>query len=97
MPVLLPSELKKMRRKRFANTVARKSDSDVLKQRTHQRSTKSLEEAIKKFPFVVTLLADKIDMFLPTEIRSNTDFRVHIDARCDCRVRAKILILTHDI
>jgi hypothetical protein len=43
-------------------------------------STAALGEAIRAFPCVVPLLADKIDVSLSSEIRGHHDFRIHVDA-----------------
>ncbi|KNZ76229.1 Transcription factor 25 [Termitomyces sp. J132] len=43
-------------------------------------SAKALEEAIRSFPEVVPLLADKLEVALPGYIRSHESFRVNTDA-----------------
>lgn len=48
---------------------------------SHERSDRVLAEAIASFPSVVPLLADKIDIFIPGDIRGHPSFRVHVDAR----------------
>ena len=47
----------------------------------HPKSTDALREAIQGFPSVVPLLADKADIKLSGEVRSNPIFRIHPDAR----------------
>ncbi|KAI8984868.1 transcriptional repressor TCF25-domain-containing protein [Trametes punicea] len=47
---------------------------------THERSTEALKHAIRNFPPVVPLLADKADISLQGEIRSHPAFRIHPDA-----------------
>ncbi|KAI0637558.1 transcriptional repressor TCF25-domain-containing protein [Trametes polyzona] len=46
----------------------------------HQQSTEALKEAIRKFPPVVPLLADKADISLSGDIRGHPAFRIHPDA-----------------
>jgi hypothetical protein len=48
----------------------------------HQPSTDALKEAIKDFPSIVPLLADKIDGSLPASIRAHPDFRIQTDSKC---------------
>ena len=48
----------------------------------HEASTDALKEAIKDFPSIVPLLADKIDGSLPVSIRAHPDFRILTDSKC---------------
>ena len=48
----------------------------------HQHSTDALKEAIKDFPSIVPLLADKIDGSLPASIRAHPDFKIQTDSKC---------------
>ncbi|KAL7281925.1 hypothetical protein ACG7TL_003392 [Trametes sanguinea] len=48
--------------------------------KTHTRSTEALKDAVRNFPPVVPLLADKADIPLSAEIRSHPAFRIHPDA-----------------
>ncbi len=47
----------------------------------HKLSTNALIEAVRAFPSVVPLLADKADISLSSEVRSHQAFRIHTDAR----------------
>ncbi len=48
---------------------------------THEQSTHALEHAIRTFPSVVPLLADKAEISLSGEIRSHPSFRIQTDRR----------------
>ncbi|KAI9059027.1 DUF654-domain-containing protein [Trametes sanguinea] len=48
--------------------------------KAHTRSTEALKDAVRNFPPVVPLLADKADISLSAEIRSHPAFRIHPDA-----------------
>ncbi|KAI0352517.1 DUF654-domain-containing protein [Trametes cingulata] len=48
--------------------------------KSHERSTEALKVAIRNFPPVVPLLADKADISLSGDIRSHPAFRIHPDA-----------------
>ncbi|KAG6811785.1 hypothetical protein H0H92_005855 [Tricholoma furcatifolium] len=47
---------------------------------SHEESTRALEEAMRAYPEVVPLLADKLDVTLPGHIRAHTAFQVMSDA-----------------
>ncbi|TBU29131.1 transcriptional repressor TCF25-domain-containing protein [Dichomitus squalens] len=47
--------------------------------RMHERSTHALEDAIRRFPSVVPILADKADISLSGDIRSHPAFRIQTD------------------
>ena len=47
----------------------------------HEESTKALVEAVKTFPMVVPLLADKTDFAVSDEVRRHPAFRIQLDAR----------------
>ncbi|TFK79628.1 DUF654-domain-containing protein [Polyporus arcularius HHB13444] len=47
--------------------------------KTHEQSTHALEHAIRTFPSVVPLLADKAEITLSGEIRSHPSFRIQTD------------------
>lgn len=49
----------------------------------HEESTKALTDAIKTFPMVVPLLADKTDFAVADEVRRHSAFRIQLDARYD--------------
>ena len=46
----------------------------------HKKSSEALIEAVKAFPSVVPILADKADISLPGPIRAHQSFRIHTDA-----------------
>ncbi|PIL36489.1 hypothetical protein GSI_00178 [Ganoderma sinense ZZ0214-1] len=48
--------------------------------RLHEESTPALEDAIRRFPSVVPVLADKADISLSASIRSHAAFRIHTDS-----------------
>ncbi|CAL1710333.1 unnamed protein product [Somion occarium] len=47
----------------------------------HEESTKALQEAVKTFPMVVPLLADKTDFVVADEVRRHRAFKLQLDAR----------------
>ncbi|KAF9457388.1 transcriptional repressor TCF25-domain-containing protein [Collybia nuda] len=63
----------------YARALALRSIENSKKDRDHTASTNALKEAVTSFPMVVPLLADKIDVSLPTAIRSHRDFRIETD------------------
>ncbi|KAF6754099.1 transcriptional repressor TCF25-domain-containing protein [Ephemerocybe angulata] len=46
----------------------------------HSKSTAALREALNDFPYVVPLLADKLDVSIPASIRSHPDFKIETGA-----------------
>ncbi|KAG6871957.1 hypothetical protein C0995_014534 [Termitomyces sp. Mi166 len=58
-------------------------------------STKALQEAIRSFPEVVPLLADKLDVELPAHIRAHPSLRVHTDAGTLAPAHAALHALAH--
>ena len=48
---------------------------------SHEASTAALEEAIRSFPAVVPLLADKLDIPLSAHIRGMPCFRIQTDSK----------------
>ncbi|TCD69203.1 hypothetical protein EIP91_008499 [Steccherinum ochraceum] len=62
----------------------------------HEKSTAALAEAIRKFPSIVPLLADKADITLPSDIRSSPAFRIKADAKTTSSEAEAILhLLSH--
>ncbi|KAH8115679.1 DUF654-domain-containing protein [Phellopilus nigrolimitatus] len=68
---------------------------EAAKKEGHEASTAALREAILAFPSVVPLLADKIDIFLPGELRGHSAFRVHVDASSLSGHDSLIHLLSH--
>ncbi|KAF8189634.1 transcriptional repressor TCF25-domain-containing protein [Pholiota molesta] len=64
----------------YARALALKLVEDASKEKDHMKSTQALKEAIRDFPTVVPLLADKLDVSLPGEIRAHRDFKIETDA-----------------
>ena len=52
----------------------------VINQQEHIGSSSALIEAVRAFPSVVCVLADKADLPLPGEIRGHRAFRIHPDS-----------------
>ncbi|KAF7305287.1 hypothetical protein HMN09_00779900 [Mycena chlorophos] len=74
----------------YARALAlRKKDPDP------EASTKALVEAIRSFPSVVPVLADKIDVSLPNTIRGHIDFKIETDARGLRPPEATLHLLSH--
>ncbi|KAI0073559.1 DUF654-domain-containing protein [Panus rudis PR-1116 ss-1] len=48
---------------------------------SHENSTEALKEAVKRWPMVVPLLADKTDWSVGDDVRKLSAFKIHIDAR----------------
>jgi Transcriptional repressor TCF25 len=46
-----------------------------------EASTEALKIALKDFPSVLPLLADKLDVSLPAAIRAHPDFKIETDAK----------------
>ncbi|KAI5117523.1 hypothetical protein M0805_009531 [Coniferiporia weirii] len=63
----------------YARALALRAVENSKKQ-GHEASNAALEAAISAFPCVVPLLADKVDISLPGELRGHPSFRVHVDA-----------------
>ncbi|KAI0092896.1 transcriptional repressor TCF25-domain-containing protein [Irpex rosettiformis] len=62
----------------------------------HTKSTQALREAIRSFPEVVPLLADKTEVTLPGDVRGQSVFRIHPDASGLSRKSDAILhLLSH--
>ncbi|KAF8890479.1 transcriptional repressor TCF25-domain-containing protein [Infundibulicybe gibba] len=61
----------------------------------HTASTAALVEAMKSFPSVVPLLADKIEVSLPASITSHHDFRIETDASGLSTPTAILHLLSH--
>jgi hypothetical protein len=47
----------------------------------HSNSAKALIDAARDFPSIVPLLADKLDISLPADIRAHRDFKIETEAR----------------
>lgn len=47
-----------------------------------ESSAEALIEAVKSFPSVVPVLADKLEVSLPASIRGHRDFRIETDGKC---------------
>ena len=64
----------------YARALALRAEESSTKE-SGARSTEALIEAILKFPSVVPLLADKIDINLPSSLRGLPIFQIHVDSR----------------
>ncbi|KAJ7049627.1 transcriptional repressor TCF25-domain-containing protein [Mycena amicta] len=60
-----------------------------------EAGTKALVEAIRSFPSVVPLLADKLDVTLPNSIRGHPDFKIETDAKNLRAPEATLHLLSH--
>ncbi|KAL5530807.1 hypothetical protein ACEPAF_7065 [Sanghuangporus sanghuang] len=78
----------------YARALALWSIEDSKKE-DHEASTAALKDAILNFPAVVPLLADKIDIHLPGDLRGHPDFRVHVDASSLSRHESLVHLLSH--
>jgi len=68
----------------------------ALRIKGSDQSTKALKDAIERFPAVLPLLADKVDLSLPEEIRSHQKFRIHTDAlSLSTQTQAIVQLLCH--
>lgn len=61
----------------------------------HIPSTAALTDAIKDFPSIVPLLADKLDISLTTAIRSHPECKIEVDARSLSKVDGVLHLLSH--
>ncbi|KAL0948961.1 hypothetical protein HGRIS_009064 [Hohenbuehelia grisea] len=64
----------------YTRALALRSIEDSKKDKDHVASTSALIQAVRSFPSVVPLLADKLDVQLPGEIRGHRSFRIETDA-----------------
>ncbi|KAF8972061.1 transcriptional repressor TCF25-domain-containing protein [Flammula alnicola] len=64
----------------YARALALRVSEDATKEKDHTKSTNALKEALHDFPSVVPLLADKLDVSLPANIRAHRDFKIETDA-----------------
>ncbi|KAL6304111.1 transcriptional repressor TCF25-domain-containing protein [Sparassis latifolia] len=64
----------------YTRALALYIEEESNKEKTHERSTAALREAIVAFPSVVPLLADKADITLSAAVRGHKAFRVYTDA-----------------
>lgn len=65
----------------YARALALKILEDSEKDNTHIKSQEALLEAVRDFPSVVPLLADKLDVSLPAIMRSHRDFKIETDCQ----------------
>ncbi|KAJ7201070.1 transcriptional repressor TCF25-domain-containing protein [Mycena pura] len=65
------------------------------KSKDNAAGSAALIEAIRSFPSVVPLLADKLDVSLPDSIRSHRDFQIETDARNLRAPEALLHLLSH--
>ncbi|KAJ3575698.1 hypothetical protein NP233_g923 [Leucocoprinus birnbaumii] len=65
------------------------------KNEDHARSTTALTEAIKDFPSIIPLLADKLEISLPAFVRAHPECRIELDARSMSRLDGIIHLLSH--
>uniref|UniRef100_P9WEI3 Probable transcription factor claV n=1 Tax=Ampulloclitocybe clavipes TaxID=56467 RepID=CLAV_AMPCV len=79
----------------YARALALRIDEDANKDGIHTASTSALIEAITSFPSVVPLLADKLDVSLPTSIRSHRNFRIETDSSSLSPSVAALHLLSH--
>ncbi|KAF7290783.1 hypothetical protein MIND_01319200 [Mycena indigotica] len=57
--------------------------------------TKALVEAIRSFPTIVPVLADKLDISLPNSIRGHSDFKIETDAKSLRNPEGTLHLLSH--
>ncbi|KAF8644320.1 hypothetical protein AX16_008528 [Volvariella volvacea WC 439] len=79
----------------YARALALWMQEDAEKDSGHGKSTKALIEAIKSFPSVVPLLADKIESSLPASIRGHSDFTIEANAMLLSKDKAILHLLSH--
>ena len=60
----------------YAQALALRADEDAKKHGHHSESDAALQEAIKKFPQVVILLADKIGANIPGSARGMKELQI---------------------
>ncbi|KIP10564.1 hypothetical protein PHLGIDRAFT_100960 [Phlebiopsis gigantea 11061_1 CR5-6] len=64
----------------YARALALFLSEEAQNDEDHRHSTDALIDAVKAFPSVVPILADKADISLPGPIRAHQAFRIHTDA-----------------
>ncbi|KAI0792906.1 transcriptional repressor TCF25-domain-containing protein [Abortiporus biennis] len=65
----------------YARALAMFIIEETKAEKNHEASTSALKEAIRAFPSVIPVLANKLDAPVSAEILSHSAFRLHIDAR----------------
>ncbi|TFK22781.1 DUF654-domain-containing protein [Coprinopsis marcescibilis] len=65
----------------YARSLALRLIEVSEKSQDHSRSNEALRDALRDFPSVLPLLADKLDIALPASIRSHPDFKVQTDGQ----------------
>ncbi|EGO27075.1 hypothetical protein SERLADRAFT_446308 [Serpula lacrymans var. lacrymans S7.9] len=79
----------------FARALAIRMREESGKEKSPGDSTDALKQAILGFPSVVVLLADKADITLSSEIRSQKAFKIHTDASGLSPAEAVLHALSH--
>ena len=67
------------RKRRFLSGLTVTPETNEIQD--HSKSSLALKEAAYDFPSVVPLLADKLDVSLPANLRAHRDFRIETDAQ----------------
>ncbi|KAG5645371.1 hypothetical protein DXG03_006324 [Asterophora parasitica] len=79
----------------YARALALKILEDGKPDSDHSESTAALTEALQSFPSVVPLLADKVEISLPTPIRAHRDFKIETEGRSLSAPIAALHALSH--
>ncbi|KAF9558199.1 DUF654-domain-containing protein [Agrocybe pediades] len=64
----------------FSRALALHLSEESAKMKDYTASTLALKQAARDFPAVIPLMADKLDVSLPANIRSHRDFKIVTDA-----------------
>ncbi|KIM42652.1 hypothetical protein M413DRAFT_444337 [Hebeloma cylindrosporum] len=79
----------------YSRALALKVSEDATKDKDHTKSTLALKEAALDFPSIVPLLADKLDVILPANIRAHRDFKIETDAHSLSASVGMLHLLSH--
>ncbi|KAF8878008.1 transcriptional repressor TCF25-domain-containing protein [Gymnopilus junonius] len=63
----------------YARALALRISEDARKEEDHTASSEALKEAARDFPSIVPLLADKLDVPIPANVRAHKDFKIMTD------------------
>ncbi|KAF8148865.1 transcriptional repressor TCF25-domain-containing protein [Crassisporium funariophilum] len=79
----------------YARALALRISEVGAKNPDHSNSSSALQEAVRDFPSIVPLLADKLDASLPAGMRAHRDFKIEIDNMSLSVPMGALHLLTH--
>ncbi|KZP07253.1 DUF654-domain-containing protein [Athelia psychrophila] len=79
----------------YAKALALRAQEDAKKDKIHDASDAALKDAILAFPEIVPLLADKADIKIPDDIRSNSRFKILTEGSLSSSAHNFLHLLSH--